>query len=261
MAPKPRWHPQCRDRPGPFGQRSGGGAGQGDRASWSRIRGCSHRILGLSLPLPAPPSPGQSVPGQEPHPGSRCRTRCVTPPGKQASLLQALGRGFADGRGGQRLGWAARGLWATAKGSLRGREEAEAQREQQPAWSGPGPPRGGGCRVAEAHVAALPGDPPKEPGLRHPLVGHVGVGAPGGAALAEQNLHSVFCARKRKAGGWLPGGRTLAGRGAVPTPGGVTLGLPQAVPCGARGTWLPTAITLVTAKRGLGTTGPAGPLP
>lgn len=75
------------------------------------------------------------------------------------------------------------------RSSQQGPEEAEAQWEHQHQWQGPGIPRGGGRRVAETPGAALPDDLPEHPAGRRPLIDHVGVRAPGGAALAEQNIH------------------------------------------------------------------------
>lgn len=139
MAPKPGWHPQCRDRPGPLGQRGGGGAaketepvgaGFGAAATGSPGSPCPSRLL---------PALDSVFRARSLTQGALPRTRGVTHPQKQASLLQALSRGPAQ-MGEEASGWGGR---PGACGPPR-RAHCEAARRLRPSGSSSPPGRAQG---------------------------------------------------------------------------------------------------------------------
>lgn len=167
------------------------------------------------------PGPGQSVQGKEPYTGScdpnlgkahspprgtraqfsePCEQRA---PARNRSPVEAqhppyhlrggMSHPVSPKRGRQDRGRGRRTAWACRAGgrcSQQGPEEAQAQWEQEP-WSlGPRTLQCGRRPVAETPGAALPDDPVENLVSHRPLMLHVGVGAPGGTAFADQHHHS-----------------------------------------------------------------------
>lgn len=160
------------------------------------------------------PGPGQSVQGKDPYTGScdpnlgevhsppgGTRAQVSEPceqraPAGNRSKVEAqhppyhLRGGMShpvSPKRGRRTGWACR---ARGRCSQQGPEEAQAQWEQEP-WSlGPRTLRWGRRPVAETLGAALPDDPVENLVSHQPLMLHVGVGAPGGAAFADPHHHA-----------------------------------------------------------------------
>lgn len=210
------WHPQHDQAPVTEVPWTAGGAGQGHRASerqgpaWSpplalallllpvtRLWGLGPGTLyGELLPqtgegascskLNWGPFSGPCDRGPLPGTGKvvRCKVDTPTTSGWSVPPSDSVQRGrWAGGRSGRERGAAGPG-----RRSQLGPEEP--QGEQEPRARGPGTPRRGWCPVAQTSGTALPGELVDHVGTRKPLVLHVGVGAPGGAAFADQQART-----------------------------------------------------------------------
>ena len=121
-------------------------------------------------------------------------TQCLERDGGRA---EAGGGGYS-GSGGQ-------------EGRCSQQDPEEAHSKQEPPWKGPGTLQCGRRPVAETSRAALPDDAAKYPGSQYPVILHVGVGTPGGTALAEHSCHLCFCKTEEVAGGRQPAGSKAGG--------------------------------------------------
>lgn len=228
------------------GARSRGGDGPHQSQSKAGPESGPQPPSGLAQILPAPFGALECVQGKQSYTGSRA----VTPYWEMPFFLQCDRAAFSrlseqkapasDGRSSQGRveangifpitsegggptpclerdggGAEAGGGGYSGSGGQEGRcsqqDPEEAHSKQEPPWKGPGTLQCGGRPVAETSRTALPDDAAKYPGSQYPVILHVGVGTPGGTALAEHSCHLCFCKTEEVADGRQPVGSKAGG--------------------------------------------------